>query len=216
MSEEMTDVERATAALAELERKRKALVESRAADDNERRAVAFKAHSDGDAKARQVLDRLNAAAVRFDSELRSVEDAIAEGQGRLQQARAAEAQAADRAAALELKKLVEGMSEHFAVVDDALADFVTASNFLKADFDHLLRLGIPSPRQEQLDVLGYAALLTSLGQAIPWRRRFQVLAPRERKTFASLGTAWCEHLMRDVERRLGESEPAKATEEAAA
>jgi hypothetical protein len=47
----MSDVEKAEQTLVELERKRKALVESRAADDVERRAVAFKAHADGDKAA---------------------------------------------------------------------------------------------------------------------------------------------------------------------
>jgi hypothetical protein len=201
--------------LASLEQKRAKCIQRGTDLQDERANVALAAHT-GDGKARKRLDEINAAVTTHASELASIDAAIGAAQDRLQRARAAETQAADRVAALELKKLVEAMSEHFAVVDDALADFVTASNFLKADFDHLLRLGISAPRAEQLDVLGYAALLTSLGQAIPWRRRFQVLAPREKKTFASLGAAWCESLMRDVERRLGEAEPAKETEEAAA
>jgi hypothetical protein len=201
------DVEQAERIVANLETKRRELVEGRAADAEQRRAVAFAAHTGGGDKAAQAaratLDKLAAAAVRFDAELRSVEDAIAEAQVRLHAARAAEAREADRVRALELKKLIGELIENGGVVDDALADLITAGNNLKACFDRLAGHGVSHPRHEQLAVMGNLSILTALGQT-PWRRYFQTLAPREKKNFAAVMTSWCEGLSTDVERRLGE------------
>jgi hypothetical protein len=209
MSEQInTDVEKAEATLRDLEHKRMALVESRAADDAKRRAVAFAAHSDdGDKASRAALDKLNAASVRFDSELRSIEDAVAVAQDRLQQARAAEAQEVDREHARELKKLVGDLLEHAAVVDDALADLVTASNQLTECFNRLSEIGIKQPRQEQLAVMLNLSILTSLGQTPPLvRRYFQTLAPSEKRNFPAVMASWCENLTRDADQLLGVKE----------
>jgi hypothetical protein len=139
--------------------------------------------------------------------------AAAEADQRLAAARAAEAQAANRAVALQIKQVVADLKEHGEVLDDALADLVTAADNLKECFDRLARLGVSSPRHEQLAVMANLSILTALGQT-PWRRYFQTLAPRERKNFAAVMAAWCENLTRDADRRLGETEQAKEHEAA--
>jgi hypothetical protein len=67
-------------------------------------------------------------------------------------------------------------------------------------------IAVKSPRQEQLAVITNLAILTSLGQTPPLvKRYFLTLAPHEKKNIAAVMANWCENLMRDVERRLGET-----------
>jgi hypothetical protein len=201
--------------VADLEAKRRVLIEARAADDAERRAVAFAAHSNGGSAegkaARATLDKLNAAAVRFDSEFRSIEDAVAVAQDRLQQARQQEAIEADKAAAREAVKVLDELCEHGTVLDDALADAVTAGANLRDCLNRLHNLGISHPSHEMLHTIGNLAFRTAMTKSI-WSRYHEAVAPKDRVSFAAVVASWREHLMADVRRRLGEAEH---TEEAA-
>jgi chromosome segregation ATPase len=213
MSEQQQTSEQALATLQELERKRKALIEFRAADDAARRDIAFRTHADGDKAARATLDKLNAAAARFDAELRSIEDALAVAQDNLQRARVVEAREQDKANAREVAKVVEALAEHGQVLDDALHDVVEAGANLRACLNRLHGLQVHHSSHEMLHSLGNLAIRTAMTASI-WSRYFETVAPRDRKSFVDVIAAWRASLMADVARRLGETEPAK-TEAAA-
>ena len=213
MGEQQQSVE-AERIVASLEAKRAKCIQRGTDLQDERANVALAAHT-GDGKARKRLDEINAALATHASELASIDAAIRAAGERLAAARHAEAIEADKANARQIKQVVADLQEHGAVLDNSLADLVTAAANLKECFDRLARLGVSSPRHEQLAVMGNLSILTALGQT-PWRRYFQTLAPRERKNFAAVMAAWCENLTRDADQRLGEVEPAKTTEEVAA
>jgi hypothetical protein len=97
----MPDVEQAERVASELKAKRDALVAHGIELGEQRQHVAFDAHT-GDGAARKRLDTINREAALEDSELRSLDAAIAEAGGRVEQARATEAQERDKANAARL------------------------------------------------------------------------------------------------------------------
>ena len=107
-----------------------------------------------------------------------------------------------------MRKVIDELASHGEVVDDCLHDLVEAGVNLRACLNRLHGLGCGSPTHEQLATFGHICVVTALGASI-WRRGFEVVAPNQRKTFADIIAAWRTMLMRDVERRLGEDEPAK-------
>jgi hypothetical protein len=211
---EQTNTAKAEALVALLEGKRAKLIQDATDLQDERAHVALAAHT-GDKAARKRLDEINAALAVHQSEPASLDAALRAAGEKLAAARTAEAIAQDRTVALQVKQVIAELQEHGAVLDDALADLVTAGANLKACFDRLALLGVTSPRYEQLAVLGNLAILTALGQTI-WKRGFETLAPNQRKNFAAVMAEWCSNLTRDVERRLGEQQQVTASDEVAA
>lgn len=198
----------ATLALQGLERKRKSLVESRAADDAERRAVAFRAYSDGDKSARQVLDKLNAAAVRFDSELRSIEDAIAVAQDRVQAARAQEAEQAAKANALAIRECCAEFLESALSLNEAILALSEEGAALQAAVRKLRALGVGFPTDQQISVLGLQCLQTGLMETA-WRKEFLHLAPKDRRRWSTLAREWVARIeLTCVQPHLGEASAA--------
>jgi chromosome segregation ATPase len=178
-------------ALRALEHKRQQLIESRAADENARREIAFRAHADGDAKARQALDKLNAASVRFDAELRSIEDAIAEAQDRLAGARTAVGKEAARSSAVAARAVLDEMRAAARGVDGALSDFVDSADELFAALDKLHQLGIQQPTANQLNSLGLRVVQTWIGTS-KYQRAVELVQPSARRHMLPLVTEWAQ------------------------
>jgi hypothetical protein len=65
--------------------------------------------------------------------------------------------------------------------------------------------GVRSPTYEQLDALGYQAFATAIMQT-PWHRRFEHLAPNERKSFRGLIDAWVMAIGPRLKAQLGQQE----------
>jgi hypothetical protein len=107
-----SDVEQAEKTLVALRSKRDALVAHGDELGEQRQHVAYGAHT-GDAGARKKLDTINREAVLHDSELRSLDAAIAEAAERVKQAQAAEVQAANRQKAEAARKHVDEFAEVF-------------------------------------------------------------------------------------------------------
>jgi hypothetical protein len=207
-----TNVEQAERVVCELEDRRRLLLERKQELDESRKRLSFDAHT-GDKQAKAALEKLNTEAQRHGLDVENILAAIAQANARLAIAQAAEAQEVNREHARELKSLVADLLEHAAVVDDALADVVTASHSLKECFDRLAQCGIKNPRQEQLAVMLNLSILTSLGQTPPLvRRYFQTLAPSEKRNFQAVMATWCAGLTRDADQLLCEDEPAKEVE----
>jgi hypothetical protein len=194
--------------LAELDVKRAACIQRGTDLADERASVALAAHT-GDAAARKKLDALNRESAEHASELRSIDEALKAAALKLQAARQHAASEADKANARQVRKVIAELVEHGAVVDDALHDLVEAGDRLKECFDRLLRLGVTSPRYEQLATLGNICAVSALGRSI-WKRYHQALAPNQRMTFADLTKTWAVTIERDVRARLGESAETEA------
>jgi hypothetical protein len=200
MTEAEKAAEKAVKTFHDLEAKRALLIERGAKLADERRAIAYDAHADGDAKARKRLDQVNAEVATHASELASLDDAIEAAHARAAAAIADVEREKERENALALRAVVNEFAECGRALDAALDQLVAASDQLREHVDRIHALGVNSPSHEQVEVLGYQALLTALNRT-RWDRRFERLAPNQRRTFEKLVEGWCAQLERAVAHR---------------
>src|SRR2546425_10811731 len=92
----MNDIEQADHVLNNLRQKREVLVARGHSLGEERAKLSFSAHAEADKAAQKRLDTLHGELGRFESELKSVDEAIAEGTKRRAVAAHDAATAADR------------------------------------------------------------------------------------------------------------------------
>lgn len=201
----MSAVGQAERVLCELIAKRDGLVSRGNALADERRQIAFAAHT-GDHEARKRLDTINRETSEHVSELESLVAAISEATDRLEEARCAEAAEADQANARELRRVLEGFVEHGRKIDAALAAFVNESTAFRESLTKIHSLGCDFPSHGLADTNARLAIGTALMQT-PWRRDFEHLAPGRRRTFCELVAGWAVRIEPTVRRRLGETEP---------
>jgi hypothetical protein len=206
------EVEQATSTLTALRQKREQTVAHGHELGEERGKLAFAAHT-GDAAARKKLDTVNREAALHDSELRSLDAAIAEASARVERARQAEAQAADRQKAKEARKLVRELAECFAYVDKHLAAAADGLIAVERGFAQLRERGLTHPTDIQAR-LGVVTCIHSWAMRLPrnWhselRDGLRFLAPHERKTFTAYWQAIEAMLQNSIRQRLGEEERA--------
>jgi chromosome segregation ATPase len=191
--------------LKELEAKRAKLVERGAELAELRRGAAYLAHVQRDAEARRALDKVNAEVATYASELASIDDAIAAAKNKVLIAQAFEATAADRARAARALEILGAFREAGHELDDALRTITETGTLLGNLLPQLHAAGVKSPTYEQLDALGYQAFATAI-MATPWHRRFEPLAPNQRKTFRSLFDAWVMAIGPRLKAQLGKKE----------
>jgi hypothetical protein len=184
-------------------------------DEDERRRLAFEAHTTG-GDALEQLDRINREAATFASEFAGIKAAIGEAEIRLAAARRDEAAAADRAQAIELRSVVQEFAEHGKALHEALEAVVDRSAALVETQAKMLSLGCARPARDQIS----ANVSRAVGAALmrtPWHRDLggRFLAPGERRTLEALmlggpnaGTGWLAVIEADIRRRLGEMENA--------
>jgi hypothetical protein len=205
MSEQTNNaVDQAQRIVAELEQKRRALIERGRELDEARKRLSFDALT-GDAKSKAALDKANTEAARHGLDMENLVSAIAQGEVNVVAAQRAAAVEDDKAAAREAVKVLDELCEHGTVLDDALADAVTAGANLRDCLNRLHNLGISHPSHEMLHTIGHLAIRTAMTRSI-WSRYFEAIAPKDRVSFAAVVASWREHLMADVRRRLGEDE----------
>jgi hypothetical protein len=187
--EQTNSVVAAERTLATLQAKRAAVVVH--ADDlaAERAAIAYATHAIGDGKSRARLDVIHQESASVTGELQSLDAAIAEADKRLSAAREHEAKAADKAAAQELLKELTRFRAIGTQLDAALAAVATNGAELHASLGKIHALGSQFPTSQQLDSLGTRCLLTAIA-ATPFRRNFETIAPRERRSFSDLIATW--------------------------
>ena len=82
-----------------------------------------------------------------------------------------------------------------------------ASEAYLAALDELRQGGITHPSYEQIDALGYRAVLTMLANT-PWAKRFERLGPLDRKSFGALTAGWALMIENAINAKLGERETA--------
>jgi hypothetical protein len=205
----MESVQAVEANIADLERKQAAIVARGRELQDERAGVSYSAHT-GDAQARQRLDELNRESAEHASELQSINEALRSARTKLDQARAAESVAADRKRALALRAALKDFAGHARALDDALAIFADQGAALLETLIKMQQLGSVAPSHEQLLALGRRALLAALAET-PWRRDFELVEPRLRRSFVELTGVWIAANERTIAAKLGQQK----TEEAA-
>jgi hypothetical protein len=218
MTKQMNDIKQANHVLNNLRQKREMLVVRGHSLGEEQSKIAFSAHT-GDQAARKRLDKLNAEVALHDSELRSLDSAIAEGTARVERARQAEEHAAAAARAAEARKLVSELAECFPYLDRKLAE---AANALIAIHDGIVKLhqaGFQFPSDSQLR-LGVAAIIQTWAHRLPrsWhdqlRDGFEFLPPGRRQTASEYWAAISPSLNNQITQHLGKPESARVREDA--
>jgi hypothetical protein len=182
-------IKEAEATVAKLEAKRAACIAKGTELADERAALSYQAHAEGDAKAKNRLEAVHAAIATHASELQSLDAALRAAADRVEKARQNEAKTEDRQRATALRRELGKFREHGAALDAAAAAIATHGRELQIALTNMRALGSPSPTHAQIDVLGYHALATALMET-PWRKRFEHLPPNQRRTFQSLIDAW--------------------------
>jgi hypothetical protein len=193
----------ATAVLADLEAKL-ARHRERAVDlEASRKQASFGAHALHDPKQRKALADVVDQTIRHETEGRAIADAIDEAKRRLMIAQAYEADVADRAKAGAILELLGSFREAGAEMDDALQTVAEVGKLLPNLLGQLHAAGIRSPNRDQLDALGFQALGTAL-MATPWAKRFEHLAPNQRRSFRSLFDTWTAAIESRIRSQLRE------------
>ena len=204
-----TEVDAATKTLNDLLDQRDQLTGRSAKLADERQKISFAAHT-GDKGAKDKLRKINDETVFHNVELESVDAAIAEANARLDAARQAEAQTADREQALAVRAKLNRFTELGLLLDDCIADFVGAANEMNATLRDINALGCASPNSSQMRVLATLAMKTFVMQ-IPWTaKEWEHLAPNQRKSFKELVSGWHDMIENHISARLGEQSKTEA------
>jgi hypothetical protein len=197
-NKEQITVTEAEATLSRFEAERLGVVERKTALADKRRQIAFDALS-GDKSASKLLDGLHREAVELESRVVSVNDAIAEAQRRLEQARQREQKEANKQRALQVRQVLAELVEGLGLCGKALDLFVGGANKADAALEALHRLGCAYPSRDQVRVYGALAIHTALMQSALWAREVgRHLAPNERKTFDELKVQWHDMVERNA------------------
>jgi hypothetical protein len=203
-----------TVVLAELEAQRQALLDEKARLDRELGAVSYEAHSRGNAapEANARLDQAIDNIVRRDTELRSIDAAIEVASRHVEQAQAAEEQAAVRQIARELLARADAIVEHARTLDDANTIRVDQSRALAEELQTMRSLahgiGLHVPSHDQLLALGSRAEQTATMQTPFAREVGEHLAPKDRRTHSSYAVPWRDQIVKATGALLGEKEEA--------
>lgn len=203
-------VEIAERTLRVLQEKHDRLAEAGKADDAQAADLAFKAHT-GDLRAAAQIETLTDRSLKREYELKSIATAISVAQQKLNEAKQAEAQAADRKQAEEAREIADRVDMLFASADKHLALAFDALKAADGRIEELHRLGFTFPTANQVRLNASFALQTYL-MALPkywWNELnhsgIRFLAPGERRTFSQLWARMVEPITRGIAARLGET-----------
>jgi GNAT superfamily N-acetyltransferase len=204
----MSDIERAEKTLHDLRAKREAAVAHGHSLGEERTKLAFGAHT-GDQAARKRLDKINVEAALHDSELRSLDSAIAEATARVERARQAEAQAQGRGVARELLKRAASLTALAQTLDDANAVRTEASRAIAEELQTMRQiahgLGVFVPTEQQFLSLGERAERTTLME-MPFHRIAERLSPNEKRNHSSYAQPWRDQIVKGCAALLGDKQ----------
>jgi hypothetical protein len=209
------EIEKANRDLNSLEEQREALFSRARLLSKERDAIAFAALTAGDKKAKDRLREINLEDIGLTANLTSVEAALTVARANLANAKAAEAQAADKANALALREKLKKFVELGLILDDCFADFRSAAIEMKQVLDDIHNLGQVSPTAQMFRVNCDLAFKTAVQGTPFWSQDFPAMSPSQKKTFGSLVKSWSANIEANIERRLGENSGANKNVEAA-
>jgi len=176
--------------LRALEIKREQLIQRGEKLPQLRREASYAAHVEKDVKSRHTLDKVAHEAATHGSELESLDDAIACAKNRLLVAKAMEGEVAARAKAKEAIEVVAHFKKLGRDLDEALRLVAERGQELEALLSKLhTTTGANFPTRDQLDALGFSALMTAVLQT-PWAKRFRPMQPSQRRHFRDLFDGW--------------------------
>jgi hypothetical protein len=184
------EIEKAENILRDLRAKREAAVAHGHSLGEQRVQLAFGAHALGDTKSRKRLDEINRESALHDSELRSLDCAIAEATARVERARQTEQQAAAQEKAGELRKTIAELAEVPAYIDRHLAAAAKGLLALEMGFKQLREQGVKHPDDMRVG-LDVVRCINTWAMQLPrnWhsklRDEVRFLAPAERRDFYS-------------------------------
>jgi hypothetical protein len=205
---DIEDADHAEHVLNNLRQKRDALVAHGAELSEERTKLAFGAHT-GDQAARKKLDAINRESALHDSEMRSLDAAISEAAARVERARQAEAQAADRLKAEEAQAVAARIGARMQRADKFLAQGFDELAAAEREIDQLHQNGVVHPSHNVFRVNSIISLKTLLRKLpITWRRDFAdriEIAPNERQSLSAFWGAVSTSISNQLRQRLGEA-----------
>ena len=122
----------------------------------------------------------------------------------MQQAREAEARAADRAKAVELRAALKKFVEYGSGVDAALDVLIESCTGMEQTLVEIHRCGSAFPSDAQLLSLGSRVLMAALS-CTTFRREFPAVPPLERnRRMAQITQQWADTVERNIAQRLGD------------
>jgi hypothetical protein len=202
------NIEKAERDLNNLEEQRETLFSRAKLLSKERDQIAFAALTAGDKKAKDRLREISMEDISLSSNLASVEAALTVARQNLADAKAAEAQAADKANALALREKLKKFVELGLILDDCFTDFRTAAIEMKSVLDDIHNLGQVAPTAMQFKVNCDLAFKTAIQGTPFWSQDFPTLGHGQKKTFRSLVENWSANIEANIERRLGSNKEA--------
>jgi hypothetical protein len=202
-----TAIEKAEKDLNSIEEQREALFSRAKLLSKQREQVAFAAHT-GDKAAKARLADINLEEISLGSNIASVEAALTVARANLVNAKAAEAQASDKANALALREKLKKFVELGLILDDCFADFVSAAKEMKITLDDIHSLGQVAPTAQQFKVNADLAFKTAIQSTPFWSQEMPFLAPNQRKNFRELVSSWSANIEANIAARLGEDKDA--------
>src|SRR5262249_30765029 len=129
----------------QLESKAAELAETRASDERELASISFAAHASEDQKALARLETIKARAIRHESDLRSIDAAIAEAKRNVESAKADEAAAEQKRCAAEARVIVDRIDSLFASADTHFKQAMDALAAADKRIEELHLLGFQYP-----------------------------------------------------------------------
>jgi hypothetical protein len=201
-------LEKATRDLNSPEEQREAIFSRTKLLEKQRSEVAFAAHT-GDAKAKARLKDINSEAALHGQDIASVDAALTVARANLAAAKQSEAKAADHEEALALLAKAARLKELGEGLDDCFVDFKGMAIETKEVLDDIHQLGCAAPSHQQLRVFGEICLKTAVMGTPFWTQDFPFIGPLERKSFASVVSAWAATVTANAEARLGDTKDKK-------
>jgi hypothetical protein len=204
---DQSPLELAEATLSALQQKRARLAAKREDDDRELAQISYQAHT-GDKDAAERVDAIHARKMKRESEIQSVDFAIAEATKRVQQARAAETQAQAREVVREILKRTDTLVSLAQSLDDANTLRVEASRAIADELMEMRSLahgvGLHVPSHDQYLAMGARADQTA-GMQTPFARDVaEHLPPNQRRTHMSYATQWRDAITKSAAALVGE------------
>jgi hypothetical protein len=176
--------------------------------DDQRREIAFSAHTEGgDAKKR--LDDLTALRIAHHAEIESLETAIIEASRRVTDAEQEGEFAEQAEKAARAMEIAAGLIKRARKMDAALAILAKESVAYKVEIDELnFQLGIPAPHARQFQVAAMMALRAVI-QFTPMRDAIEFVAPGQRLTMVKMAEGHASSIGRIAGPRLPDTEAAE-------
>ena len=210
MANELTAVEKAAVVRAALRTKLDAARTTLAGLDDERKAIAFAAHT-GDAAAEKTLTALNKKRQAAADDVAMIEVAHHEAAKRLADIELEIANAEELAILLEqttrATEIASGITGRAARIDTALASVVAEVSAWRDEIVELNGLGVTYPNASHLASYGTRALAAAIQFSI-LKDAVEFQAPHERRKFAEIADVHRMNILRWVDGRLPREEAA--------